>query len=122
MENLKFLLDYFKEHATRLKGTLEKEVEKKLNDRKLMDVTEKCVSAHFQEKFQGVQACVAEEKALFQFCMKWSGSKKSIRDDIDSIESQIDKASSAYDSTHDLDGSTRETIENLHEQYFQLQA
>lgn len=82
-----------------------------------MNVIEKCANAHnkFQENLKGVQACVVEEKVLFQFCMKWLGSTKSIRDEMDSIESQIDKASSAYDLTHDLDGSTRSIIKNLHE-------
>lgn len=64
MKNLKFLIDYFKEYGVGLKGKLEKEAEKE-NDRKLMDVMEKCASAHnkFQENLKGLQACVVKEKA-----------------------------------------------------------
>lgn len=37
------------------------------------------------------------------------------------LSPQIDKASSAYDSTHDLDGSMRNVIEKMHEYFSQLQ-
>lgn len=55
------------------------------------------------------------------FYLKFPRSTKNINDEMESIESRIDKASKAYDLKNDVDGTTRLAIKNLHGQFFQLQ-
>jgi hypothetical protein len=53
--------------------------------------------------------------------MKWIDSTKSMNDEMESIESQIDNAFGSYDLMNDVDAIKRLVIENIHEQFFQLQ-
>lgn len=98
-------------------------MDKMMSEQRILEITKKCALAHkkFQDSLKGAQACMDEAKALFQFCMKWLRATKSIKDEMDSIESQKDKDSSAYDLAQGLDGSIRSMIDDLHEKYFQLE-
>lgn len=44
-----------------------------------------------------------------------------MNDEMESIESQIDNAFGSYDLMNDVDAIKRLVIENIHEQFFQLQ-
>lgn len=95
----------------------------KFNDKKVADIFDKCSIAHakLQGNLEDVKKCLDEAKQLFQFYLKCSISTRIIKDQIDSIESQIAQALGVYDPVSDVDRATRVVIENLHSQLFLLQ-
>lgn len=119
MENLKVLIDSFKVYPSSPKDGVEKEVEKGINDKKMLEI-EKCALAHknFQENLKDTQGCVDEAKALYQYGMKWPRATQSIRKEMDSIDSQINIASSAYDLELNLTRDKINFIEDLYKKLF----
>lgn len=90
----------------------------------MLEINEKCAIAHkyFFESLKDAKGCVYEAKALYRYGMNQLRATQCIRQDMDSIESQIDDASSAYDMELNLIDVTRNTIEDLYKKLFQLQA
>lgn len=65
MEIFKFLIDSFKEYASRLKGQVETKIEARLIEKKLLDITEKCASVHNKVEeslsLKDIQACEEDD-------------------------------------------------------------
>lgn len=61
MENVKFFLDSFKEYSSGLKEKLEKEIDKKVNDKRLIDITKWWTTIHtkFQDDLKDGKDCLA---------------------------------------------------------------
>lgn len=70
------------------------------------------------ELLKDVEGCVDEAKALYQYRMKCPKATQSIRKEIDSIQSQINISSSAYDPKADLTREIRSIIEDMHRNLF----
>lgn len=73
-----------------------------------MDIIEKCASTHtkVEELLKEVVVYKDDAKTLFLYCMKWPNVTQGIKDEMESIESQIANASKAYDPALEKDDKT----------------
>lgn len=106
----------FKDHSSHIEKNAKQEALRKISDKRVAEAFNRCANAHnkLQENIKMFKDCVDEVIVLYQFCLKWPYSTKSIKDYTDSIESQITQMVSIYDLLKDKDGSTRAQKKNLH--------
>lgn len=74
MENFELLIDSFKTYAFGLNEEEEKEVEKRINDKRMLEITKKCAIAHkkFLELLKDAEGCVEEAKTLYNMALSGS--------------------------------------------------
>lgn len=99
IENLKFLLDSLKEYSSNLKEKTKKDVDSKFVEKILLELQDRCASAHgkVDKCLKEVQECEDGAKTLFLYCMRWPNATQGIKELMDSTELQITNSSRAYD-------------------------
>lgn len=123
VENLRLLLESFKEHASSLGEKTKQEVEEKLEEKRLLALHDKCALAHtnVEKNMKSVKICETEANVVFAFCLKWPDATQSIKNVMDSIESQLTTVCGTYKTSKDRDKSTWNAISAHRDKFFILQ-
>lgn len=110
------LLKNLKDHASNLEDTILKDVEKKVEEKKIGELVNKCANVHTQllKNIRFFKKSVNHIVEVYKFCHQWLKSTKEIKNQIHTLETQILQLSDVVDLKKDGDGNGRLQIENLY--------
>lgn len=112
VENLRLLLDSFKDYAFDLGEKTKQEVEEKITKKRLVVLHDKYALAHTnsEKNQESVHICETKANDVFAFYLKWPDVTQSIKNVMESIKSQLNVISSTYNAYTDEDRSTWNAI------------